>query len=79
MRDMPAAADASSPCVQICVVDPISDLCIGCGRSVAEIAAWPAMSEKERAAVVAGLEARLVEQRSRARRGGKVRSRGRNR
>ena len=67
------AADASSPCVQICVVDPISDLCIGCGRSLAEIAAWPAMSEKERAAILAGLAARLVEQRSRARRGGKVR------
>ena len=29
-----------SPCVKICVVDPLSGLCIGCGRTVAEISQW---------------------------------------
>ena len=29
-----------SPCNKICVVDPVSALCIGCGRSLAEIAGW---------------------------------------
>ena len=65
-------APASTPCVRICVVDPVSALCIGCGRTLAEIAAWSTMPETERAAVMAGLEGRLKEIRSRARRGGKV-------
>jgi len=76
MSDMPDALP-SSPCVKICVVDPRSGLCIGCGRTLDEIAAWPAMSETERAAVMGALEARLVAARSRARRGGKVRAGGR--
>jgi uncharacterized protein len=62
----------STPCVRICVVDPVSALCVGCGRTVAEIAAWSTMLESERRAVMAGLEARLKEARSRARRGGRV-------
>jgi len=68
---MPATLP-STPCVRICVVDPVSALCIGCGRTVAEIAAWPAMAEPERIAVMAGLDARLREARSRVRRGGQV-------
>lgn len=39
--------------------DPRSDLCVGCGRKVEEIAGCP-MSETGRLAVMAGLEARLV-------------------
>ncbi|MEM8647051.1 MAG: DUF1289 domain-containing protein, partial [Pseudomonadota bacterium] len=31
---------ADSPCIKICVVDPETDLCIGCGRTKAEIAGW---------------------------------------
>ena len=60
----------ATPCVKVCVVDPLSALCIGCGRTVEEIAAWPAMTEPERAAVMAGLDARMREARSRSRRGG---------
>ena len=67
-----SAAPISTPCVNVCVVDPASALCIGCGRTVDEIAAWPAMPETERLAVMAGLDARLREARSRARRGGRV-------
>jgi uncharacterized protein len=62
----------STPCVRTCIVDPVSALCIGCGRTVDEIAAWPAMLETERLAVMAGLDARLREARSRARRGRRV-------
>ena len=28
-----------SPCIKVCAVDPRSGLCLGCGRSLAEIAA----------------------------------------
>jgi hypothetical protein len=53
-------------------------LCIGCGRTEAEIATWATMSETERIAVMAGLAQRLTEARSRSARGGRVASRGRN-
>jgi len=49
----------SSPCVKICVIDPVSRLCEGCGRTLAEIAQWAAMSEPERLAVMVQLPARL--------------------
>jgi uncharacterized protein len=62
----------SSPCVKICVMDPLSGLCIGCGRTGEEIAAWPYLGEPERLKIMAGLEARLVAARSRRARGGKV-------
>jgi len=51
-------------------------LCIGCGRTGEEITAWATMSETERLAVMAGLEQRLAEGRSRAARSGRVRARG---
>jgi uncharacterized protein len=60
---------ASTPCVQICVVDPRSGLCIGCGRSVDEIAAWSGLDEPGRLAIMAGLEARLLAARTRKARG----------
>ena len=62
----------STPCINVCVLDPLSALCIGCGRTAAEIAAWATMSEPERIAVMAGLDQRLTEGRSRAARGGQV-------
>jgi uncharacterized protein len=71
--------DLATPCVKICVVDPVSELCIGCGRSPGEIAAWSEMSAEERAEVMSGLEGRLSRARSRSARGGKVRAGGRER
>jgi predicted Fe-S protein YdhL (DUF1289 family) len=70
-----SAPAISTPCVKVCVVDPFSELCLGCGRTVAEIASWAGMSETERRAVMAELSERLVLARSRAARGGRVRAR----
>lgn len=47
-----------SPCVKVCVMHPRAQLCIGCYRSNAEIAAWARMDRKERLAVMAELPAR---------------------
>jgi predicted Fe-S protein YdhL (DUF1289 family) len=55
--------------VQICVIDPRSALCIGCGRTVNEIAAWGDLDETSRLAIMAGLQERLVAARSRSIRG----------
>ncbi|WP_091830885.1 DUF1289 domain-containing protein [Bosea lupini] len=49
----------SSPCIKICVMDPASKLCQGCGRTLQEIAQWSRLSEAERLAIMAMLETRL--------------------
>lgn len=50
---------ASSPCVRLCVIDDASGQCRGCGRTLAEIAAWSSFGEPQRAAIMATLEQRL--------------------
>ena len=47
----------ASPCVSVCRLDPATRICVGCGRTIAEIAAWPNMSDAERRAVMSRLEA----------------------
>ena len=66
------ATAPATPCIEVCVVDPLSGLCIGCGRTVAEISLWPEMSEDERCAVMSGLSQRMEAGRSRAARAGRV-------
>ena len=60
--------EIDSPCVKICVVHPETRLCIGCHRSVDEIAGWSRMTAGERGAVLAELPARSA---APARRGGR--------
>ncbi|MGA9005815.1 MAG: DUF1289 domain-containing protein [Xanthobacteraceae bacterium] len=57
---MASATSISSPCNRICVVHPTARMCIGCGRSLDEIARWIALSEIERSAIMAQLPARLA-------------------
>ncbi len=49
-----------SPCVALCRIDPASDLCVGCGRTLDEIARWSTGTEMWRAGVIAGLGERLA-------------------
>ena len=49
----------SSPCIGLCAIDDPSGLCRGCGRSLAEIAAWGGLGEAERLRVMALLPGRL--------------------
>jgi hypothetical protein len=55
----PDSQDIDTPCIKLCVVDPDSGFCIGCGRSRSEIAGWIAMDRAERREVMQGLPARL--------------------
>lgn len=48
----------SSPCIRICRIDAESRLCIGCWRTLDEIAAWGGMTETQRLAVMASLAGR---------------------
>ncbi len=56
---MSSPAKPSSPCTKVCVLDAVTGLCRGCGRTRDEITAWGLMSEGERRAIMAGLEGRL--------------------
>jgi uncharacterized protein len=49
-----------SPCNRVCVVHPARGLCIGCGRTLDEIACWVALSDAARTEIMARLPARLA-------------------
>ncbi|THD60927.1 MAG: DUF1289 domain-containing protein [Bradyrhizobium sp.] len=49
-----------TPCIAVCMMDPKTNLCFGCGRTLPEIARWHRMESAERLAVMAGLEARMA-------------------
>jgi predicted Fe-S protein YdhL (DUF1289 family) len=42
-----------SPCNKVCILDPATQVCIGCLRTIDEIARWNDMNEEEKARVVA--------------------------
>jgi hypothetical protein len=50
-----------TPCIDVCEIDAVSGLCVGCGRSLDEIASWAVMSEEERRAIMAILRARQTQ------------------
>ena len=62
--------EVESPCVKVCVVHPEERICVGCYRTVEEIAAWGGMTPEERRAVMAELPARAP--RLARRRGGRT-------
>ncbi len=51
-----------SPCINICTLDARSGNCLGCGRSIDEIADWTTMSASERRNIMSELPARLAAQ-----------------
>lgn len=48
----------ASPCNKVCVMDAEQRYCLGCQRTLDEIARWGAMSDAEREAAMAQLAAR---------------------
>ena len=45
-------AEIESPCINICVIHPETQLCTGCMRSLEEIGAWSKLSSQARKAVM---------------------------
>ncbi len=62
--------EIESPCVKICVVHPEARLCVGCLRSIDEIARWSRMTPEARRAVMAELPGRAPQ--LQRRRGGRM-------
>lgn len=48
-----------TPCIQVCSMDESRGMCIGCGRTRAEIARWGVITPAERRAIMSQLADRL--------------------
>ncbi len=47
-----------SPCTGVCRIDPGDGLCLGCRRTLEEIADWPMLDNEGKRAVLKALEGR---------------------
>jgi predicted Fe-S protein YdhL (DUF1289 family) len=50
-----------TPCIAVCMIDPKTRLCFGCGRTLPEIARWHRIDSAERLAIMAALPDRMAE------------------
>jgi predicted Fe-S protein YdhL (DUF1289 family) len=57
---IPAEA-IESPCRNICEIDPKTQLCVGCARSLHEITGWTSGTPEWRASVMAALPERRAQ------------------
>ena len=51
----------ASPCINVCTLDAAGGICLGCHRTIDEIASWGGMPDAERARVIAMLPARKAQ------------------
>ena len=58
-------AAIKTPCIKVCIVDPRSGTCLGCGRTLDEIASWTAYTDQDRDRIMAELPLRLEAMRRR--------------
>lgn len=52
--------EVQSPCVKLCVVHPEARICVGCFRSIDEIASWSRLTPAERITIMAELPTRAA-------------------
>jgi predicted Fe-S protein YdhL (DUF1289 family) len=55
-----AEAEPASPCTNVCALDPATGWCLGCGRTIEEIAGWGMATAEERRAILAALPGRMA-------------------
>jgi len=55
-----AEVQVPSPCINVCRIDETTHLCVGCLRTLDEIAAWSVFTDSERRDVWAHLAARAL-------------------
>jgi len=48
-----------TPCTKVCTIDPTAGLCLGCCRTLDEIARWTTLSDAERGRIMAELPSRV--------------------
>jgi len=48
----------ATPCVKVCIVDGESGLCLGCYRTLSEVADWGRLTDAARSSIMADLPGR---------------------
>jgi len=48
----------ATPCIKVCLVDGESGLCLGCYRTLKEVASWASLTDAARSEVMADLPQR---------------------
>lgn len=56
----PSDHDPASPCVGVCVINPQTQLCEGCFRTLDEIAGWWDYPPEQKRTVLAEIDDRLA-------------------
>jgi len=51
--------EMKSPCIDVCTMDPETELCSGCGRTLQEIAGWSSMLDRDREHIMGLLPDRM--------------------
>lgn len=67
--------DIETPCIKVCVIDPDTGFCVGCGRTRGEIGNWLGLTSAERLQIMATLPERVSTLTLRKRRKGGRRAR----
>jgi len=49
---------SDSPCIDICQMDSESGLCVGCGRTIEEIANWSSYTNEKKKNILKQLKSR---------------------
>jgi uncharacterized protein len=60
--DEAARRRIESPCIGVCIIDPTTEHCEGCFRTLDEIASWSASSAAQRRQILDEVERRRAEQ-----------------
>ena len=63
-RDEDRPTMIETPCIKVCTLDASTGLCLGCGRTIDEVAGWSRMSPAERTRIMAELPSRLAMRRT---------------
>ena len=50
-----------TPCIAVCMMDPKTRMCTGCGRTLPEIARWGKLEDSERRAIMDMLPQRMLD------------------
>lgn len=50
----------ATPCIKVCMVDGESGLCLGCYRTLSEIAGWSRLDAETRTSIMSELPERIM-------------------
>ena len=59
---MSDTVSVNSPCINVCVINAETGHCFGCYRTVGEIAGWPELSPRDKAALLEDLRDRRAQE-----------------